>query len=298
MATNRNTFRARLPLALAALALVTSACTADATDDVSVDNAPSSLAITNDSSTVVASEAAADANASLGTTTSSTAASTSTAPSTTASLNTTTTIGGTWYDVGPAAGEILDVVGVRYDDVLNVRDQADVSGAIVATAAPFAANPQLVSGGEGLLFNPNGGAWWKVTVNGTQAWASSSFLGQISPNATDLLPQLTADMASTTAPDLNTLIVDIGAALADGPTPSVVLSTEPVGLDAIGSEATIDVINIGDLSIKGWRIQIQFNNVFDGINGQNPQIIGFELVSATGFPVCQKGAEAGTGACF
>lgn len=282
----------RLPAAVVAAALLAGACTADGDDAATTDAPPSSLAVADDN----------EATTSSSTTTASQASSTTTpptsSPSTTAAKNTTTTVGGTVYDIGPASGEVLDVVGVRYDDVLNIRDQASVSGSVVATAAPFAANPQLVSGGEGLLFNPNGGAWWKVTVDGTQAWASAAFLGQVSPSSEDLFPQLSANMASTTAPDANALIDDIAAALADGPTPSVVFSTEPLGIDAIGSEATIDVIGLGDDSLKGWRIQILFNNVFDDINAANPEIVGVELTSATAFPICQRGLQGGTGLCL
>lgn len=297
MTSMRTAFRPRLPVAFAAAALLTSACVADSDDTATVENAPSSLAVTDDS-TADGSADQQDENASSSTT-AVPASSTSTAPSTTAAKNTTTTTsGGVFYDIGPVAGETLDVVGVRYDDVLNIRDQADASSAIVATAAPFAANPQLISGGEGLLFNPNGGAWWKVTVNGNAAWASASFLGQVSPNNEDLLPVLTANMPSTTSPNLNTLIIDIATALAAGPTPSVVLSTEPVGIDAIGSEATIDVLGIGDDSVKGWRIRILFNNVFDDINASNPQLVGVELVVADAFPICHRGLEASSGLCI
>lgn len=287
----------RIPAAFMTAALLTSACVADGDDTATVDDPPSSLAASDETS-AEGSPSTTDAPAESSSTPSTTAPSSTTAPPTTAAKNTTTTAAGVFYDIGPAAGEILDVVGVRYDDVLNIRDQASTSGAIVATAAPFAANPQLVSGGEGLLFNPNGGAWWKVTVNGTQAWASSSFLAQVSPNNEDLLPTLTANMPSTTSPNANTLIIDIATALADGPTPSVVFSTEPQGIDAIGSEATIDVLGIGDDSLMGWRINILFNNVFDDINDPNPQVIGVELVSADAFPICQRGRQAGTGLCI
>lgn len=274
----------RLSAAVFAAGLLASACAADGDDAAPVDSPPSSLAVADESTTIPT----VDSDDQVTTT--------AAAPTTAAKNSTTTTSGGVFYDIGPVAGEVLDVVGVRYDDVLNIRDQANASSSIVATAAPFAANPQLISGGEGLLIN--GGAWWKLTVNGTPAWANASFLGQVSPNTEDLMPTLTTNMSSTTSADLNALIVDIAAALAAGPTPSVVLSTEPVGLDAIGSEATIDVLGIGDDSVMGWRIRILFNNVFDDINAQNPQLIGVELVAADGFPICHRGLQASSGLCI
>lgn len=278
-----------------ALGLVGSACTSDGGENAA--DVPDSLA---------AGEAGTDSNPDASTTTAAAAASSTAAPATSsttaaaapsttaapASSSTTTVVAsvGSPYSIGPAQGELMDVVGVAWDDVLNFRSAADPSASIVDTVPPFATSPAVASEGDGWLLANS--AWWHVSVGGQEAWANATFLGQLG-STSNIFSDLTNTMPSLSAPDLDTLAFNIGSARSGGPVPLVVLSTEPIAIDAQGGEVTIDVIGLGDDSVKGERISIGFRFLFDDINAASPQVVEIELISATAQAICGRGMSGG-----
>ncbi len=278
----------RIATAGLALGLVASACSSDGEQEAT--GTPESLAAgeAGSSSSVESSTTTAAAAASSETTATTAAASSTitTAPST----STTSTQLGSAYSIGPAQGETMDVVGVAWDDVLNFRTAADPSASIVDTVAPFSSTPAVISQGDGWLLANS--AWWRVTEGGQEAWANTTFLGQLGAT-TNIFGGLSASMPSLSAPDLDTLAENIGSARSGGPVPLVVFSTEPVGLDAQGGEATIDVIGLGDDSVKGERISIGFRYIVDDINAESPQVVAIELISASAQVICGRGLSGG-----
>lgn len=220
--------------------------------------------------------------------------------STTATSNsdTTTAVNGVLYNDGPTTGAVLEVVGVRYDDVAHVRDQPSQSGAIVAAIAPFVNNPQVLSAGEGRL-SDQGGTWWKVTVDGTEGWIDADLVGQIPPGAViNLTESIAAELPDQPSPDLDALVLDIGAALTNPSTSLAVLSSEPPPDQAGTLQVTVDVIGLDDEWVKGWRIDIAYKTVFDDLEAADPQPIGIELVSAYGRAICRHGLDANTSLCI
>lgn len=189
------------------------------------------------------------------------------------------------FFIGPARGEAMDVVGVRYNDVLNLRALPDPGADIVTTAAPLSAAPTLVSSGEGRLLTS--AAWWEITADGEPVWANATFLGSLGPagDVTDELPALEAS-------SLSDLAEAVGATRGDGPEPLVVFATEPVAIDGNGGEATIDVIGLGDDAVKGERIDIRYDFIYDNPDADNREVVGYRLTSATATAICGRGVSS------
>ncbi|MDH3683695.1 MAG: hypothetical protein OEV40_27555 [Acidimicrobiia bacterium] len=190
------------------------------------------------------------------------------------------------FDIGPPAGSALDVVGVRYDDVLNFRTMPNPSAPIVDTVAPEASTAVIVSSGGGRLLTSS--AWWEVTVDGQSAWANLRFLGMLGATD-DILAELVAGLASTSAPTVDELIDAIADARADGPEPLVELVTPVEGLDADGAQVTIDVLGIGDDAVKGERLVLTFDLVFVDPDAAELEVEAYELVDAQRTVICGRG---------
>lgn len=194
------------------------------------------------------------------------------------------------FDIGPPAGSQVDVVGVRYGDVLNFRVSPDPRAAIVDTVAPLATSPAVVSSGGGRLFTRS--AWWEVTVGGEEAWANAAFLGMLG-RTDDVFDEIEAVLPSTEAPTVEELGEAIGETRASGPVPRVELVTPVEGLDAAGAEVTIDVIGLGDDALKGERLRLTLDLLFDDADAADPEIVGYRLVGAMQTLICWRGVSDG-----
>ena len=132
------------------------------------------------------------------TTTSSEAETTTTEATTTTSAEETTTtetaVAGEPLDFAPPAATPLIVVGVRYDDVLNFRDDPSPSADILATSAPL--DPDASIQALGSAWSAPSGVWWEVEIDGGLAWANQAFLGA---------PGVTIDVFAEVSAELETL---------------------------------------------------------------------------------------------
>lgn len=197
------------------------------------------------------------------------------APSTTDPAPTTTVpLPGEPSDFGPAEGAALAVVGVDYDDVLNVRDVP--AGEIIATldllnpyvgllevreapsgeilASPDSWEDAIVATGRTRALPTT--IWHELWVAGLTGWSSAAYLAQ--PGATD---DVTAHIVEILGerPQTDTML-DLGLIVAetvasDEPPSRIVVTVAPFVFEAIG-EITIDVLNIGDDSVFGFRLVI------------------------------------------
>ena len=178
------------------------------------------------------------------------------------------------YEFGPDEGESLAVVGVDHDDVLNVRDVP--FGEIIATlglANPiaFVLEVRAMPSGEPIdWFDSWSGAivatgrtrklpttvWHEVQVAGVTGWASGAYLAPIG-----LTDDITAHLIDRLGerPEADTLIdlaLIVGEAFASSEPPSrVVVTVGPIIFEGLG-EITVDVLNIGDDSLLGYRLHI------------------------------------------
>ena len=178
------------------------------------------------------------------------------------------------YEFGPDEGTSLAVVGVDHDDVLNVRHVP--FGEIIATLG--LANPiayllevrAMPSGAPIDWFDSWSGAivatgrtrklpttvWHEVQVAGVTGWASGAYLAPIG-----LTDDITAHLIDRLGeqPEADTLVdlaLLVGEALASEEPPSrVVVTVGPTTFEALG-EVTVDVLNIGDDSLLGYRLHV------------------------------------------
>ena len=163
---------------------------------------------------------------------------------------TSTTLPGEAFDIGPAAGDVVAVVGVAHDDVLNVRELPGATYAIVATLDPLA--DDVVATGRHRLLTSS--IWNEVTANGVTGWVNSSYLGYLGgvEDLTSFLqPRLSLDSAET--------MLDLGTAVAESFDPGEGgFRYEMVVPPTVGDlgEVTFDVVGLLDDSQLGWRLHI------------------------------------------
>ena len=178
------------------------------------------------------------------------------------------------YEYGPDEGDSLAIVGVDHDDILNVRDVP--FGDIIATLG--LANPiafllevrEAPSGEPIAWYDTWTGTivatgrtrklpttiWHEVQVAGLTGWASGAYLAPI--GLTDDITAHLIDLLGErpVADTLTELALLVGDTLASDEPPSrVVVTVGPSVFEALG-EVTVDVLNIGDDSLLGYRLHI------------------------------------------
>jgi immunoglobulin-like protein involved in spore germination/sporulation and spore germination protein len=189
---------------------------------------------------------------------------------------TSTTLPGEAFDIGPAAGDVVAVVGVAHDDVLNVRDLPGASFAIVTTVDPLA--DDLVATGRHRLLTSS--IWDEVTANGITGWVNSSYIGYLG-GVDDLTSQVVSQMGGI--PEAETML-DLGTMIAESFDPGEGgFRYEMVTPPSVGDlgEVTFDVVGLLDDSQLGWRLHI-FGQPTEG--GE-----GFSLMSVEATALCGRG---------
>ena len=210
------------------------------------------------------------------------------APSTTDPAPVTTVpIPGEPSDFGPTEGAVLAVVGVDHDDMLNVRDVP--AGEIIATMGllnPYVGLLEVREAPSGvILASPESWAdaivatgrtralptttWNELRVAGLTGWSSAAYLAQLgaTDDVTAHIIEILGERPQTdTMLDLGFIVAD--ALASDEPPSRMVVSVAPFVFEAIG-EVTIDVLNIGDDSVLGFRLGI-FADAGDDWMSENP----------------------------
>ncbi len=147
-----------------------------------------------------------------------TSATTTTTSPTTTSAATSTTLPGELIDFGPRPGDVLGVVGVRHDDVLNVRSAPGVAYPIVATLAPTADDVAA----RGVTRQIPGALWIEVVAGGITGWVNLryvAYLGETTDETAAIVARLGRTPAAETMLDLG-LIVATAASSTDPPSNS------------------------------------------------------------------------------
>lgn len=213
-----------------------------------------------------------------------TTSSSTTTTSTTTGAPTTTTIPGDPFDFGPRAGDRLAVIGVEFDDVLNLRELPGTDQTILAGLAPD--ETEVVALGEGRSL-PNS-IWYKVEVDGTVGWVSSSFVAHLG-GVDDVTSQVVDHYGAVPSSETMLELADLVAAVfrsTEEPVSDVTVTVAPTVGDV--GEVTIDVVGFGDDAVRGVRLHI-FGQPSDG--GE-----GFGLMSVERTWLCSRGAT-GDGLC-
>ena len=176
----------------------------------------------------------------------------------------------------PLAGEQIAVVGVAFDDILEVHAAPGENTPLVGTLAPTATD--VVATGEGRSL-PNS-IWWRVTQGDVDGWVGSRFVSRFGVTL-DRTAAIVASLGTT--PTAETML-DLGMIVAaersfDDPPSRVVVSVAPTVGDL--GEITIDVVGVPDDAVEGERLHI-FGQPLE--SGE-----GFSLKSVEATVMCRRG---------
>jgi hypothetical protein len=262
-----------IPVLLATVALLVAACGGD--------SGGSSTTSTSISPPSTTSTTAADTTTTTLPATTTTVEATST---TTSAPGATTTTGlpGEPVDFGPAQGDVLMVIGVRHDDVLNLREGPGTNQAIREEIPPTFTD--LVA--QGNTRQVPSSFWTEVVYEGTDGWVSMRFVGY-EGDTTDETASLISELGETPVESTMTALGELVAeqfASQDEPESDIVQVT-PVTTGDL-AEVTYDVVGLGDDAVRGVRL-----HVF-AVEGSG----GFSLKSVEVTLICGRGVD-GDGAC-
>ena len=262
-------------VAAIALLLVAAAC-GDSATTTTVTQPPPAVTTTTGSppppTTTTAPTTTTTAPPPATTTTTTTTTVPPTTTTTTEPPPTTTTLPGEPIDLFWQEGDVLGVVGVAFDDVLNVRDVP--AGEIVATLDPLA--DDVVTTGRARSLPTS--IWLELTRDGSTGWASVRFLAYIGATVdgtASVVAALGGIPTAETMLDLGLLVAESQA--SEEPPSDIVVSVAPTVGDL--GEVTYDVIGLGDDAVFGVRL-----HVFGAPDGE-----GFSLMSVEITALCSRG---------
>ena len=181
----------------------------------------------------------------------------------------------------PVDGEIVAVVGVAYDDILEMHAQPGEATPLVGELPNLA--DDVIGTGQGRQLPSS--IWWLVEWNGIEGWVGSAFMARIGATIDFTNDFITMNGGSGLGAET---MLDLGLAVAD-----VVASDEPpsriavvVAPDAGGDlgEVTVDVVGLGDDALTGYRLHIF---------GEPAEIAdeGFQLRSIEATLLCTRGVS-------
>lgn len=258
-----------------ALMLMIAACSDSSTTTTAA------LAQTPASSTIVAptTESAATPTTSASSTTQ--APATTQAPTTTQPAPTTTDLPGEPTEhFFFKQGDQLGVIGVAYDDVLNVRAAPGIDQEIVARLDPLAQDIVVTGPARSLPAS----IWIEVEVIGASGWVNSAFLAYIGPTL-DVTSQVIADLGeiprAKTMLDLGGMVAATRTSRDEEVTSTIIVTAAPTVGDL--GEVTYDVLGLLDDAQAGERLHV-FGRPLDG--GE-----GFELKTVEGTQLCYRGGS-------
>ena len=194
------------------------------------------------------------------TTTTTTPSTTTLAPTTTAISVTTSTaqavttttapaLPGDPIDFGPAAGDLLAVIGVAHDDVLNLRAGPGIDQEILDRIPPL--HDALIALGE--TRELPGSLWIAVDYEGTDGWVNLGFIGYLGITSDDtaaIVGQLGEIPAAPTMLELGMIVAE--SLSSEEPPSDLVVSVAATEGGDLG-EVTYDVIGLGDDAVRGVR---------------------------------------------
>lgn len=272
--------RTRAIVMLVTVALSAVSCAGDAsTTTTSEPTASTSVPTTTAPTTSTSTTAAPTSTTTPPTTTTTSSATTTeaTTSTTTVAPSTTTTLPGEPIDIGPRAGDVLIVAGVRYDDVLNVREIPGLGGTIIDTLDPLATG--ITALGNSRLLPAS--LWYEIDTGSAIGWSSSRFLYH-QGFTDDLTAAVVADLGEIPT---GSTVDEVAAVVA-----MTRASEEPMSDITIASAATtsgdlreiiVDVIGLGDDALGGERLHV-FVEPLDGG--------GFSLDTVERTLLCLRGA--------
>lgn len=185
---------------------------------------------------------------------------------------------GSAFDLAPAPGAVLGVIGVRHDDVLHVRYAPGTDQAVVADLSPAA--EECIATGRARALPQS--LWWEVTTaDGTYGWVSARFTarrGQTIDVTSEVIARLGITPTAESMLDLGKVVADALKSVDPEVAPRIVLVVAPTVGDL--GEVTYDVVGFANDSTRALRV-----HVF-GQPGEGGE--GFTLRSAEATDMCDS----------
>ena len=174
---------------------------------------------------------------------------------------------------------MLAVIGVQYDDRLNLRAAPGTDQEILARLEPT--EDDLVAQGHARMLPRS--FWYEVEAAGTVGWVSAkyvAYLGQVDDITSRVVSQLGMTPSASTMAALGLTVAE---SQAPEDQPGLFIRMV-VAADEHGDlgEVTYDVVGIGDDSVRGLRL-----HVFG-----TPSSSGFTLKSVEQTVLCGRGVTA------
>ena len=185
-----------------------------------------------------------------------------TATPTTPAATTPSTLAGRNVDDGPSEGVSLAVIGVEHDDVLNVRSGPGPDEPIVATAEPTSAG--LIALGRTRAL-PDGALWTEVRVRQMDGWVHLGFVAALA-GTDDVTSAVVASLGEyPTSPSMREMGRLVATVFASSEPASRIVMVAPAAAGEI-QDVTVDVVGVGDDSIRGYRVHVFAVAVSDGLS--------------------------------
>ncbi len=201
-------------------------------------------------------------------------------------------VAGEPLDFGPSAGTGLAIVGVAYDDTLNFRSEPSPGAEVLESFGPL--SDDLDTSALGEAWAAPSGVWWKVNVAGTEAWANQAFLGGLGTtfNAFDEVAAEFGVLKFETVEAAALAVAETRASV--DPESRIVFAGEPLAFE-VGGFAIVDVLDLGDDALKGERIRVEVDIVFDADSGEEgAQDVAFVVLTNVEItPICGRGVSGG-----
>lgn len=191
----------------------------------------------------------------------------------------TTILPGEPFEIGPAEGDVVAVVGVAHDDVLWLRAGPGVGYEPLLGLDPLT-DDAVATGRHRLL---ESSIWDEIVAQGVTGWVNSSYLGYLG-GVDDLTASVVNQMGGI--PEAETML-DLGRMVAESfRVDEGGFRAEMVIPPTVGDlgEVTFDVVGLLDDAQLGWRLHI-FGQPTAG--GE-----GFSLMSVEATALCGRGVTA------
>lgn len=202
---------------------------------------------------------------------------TTTSSESVASSTTPTTLAGQEIDFGPANGDVLMVIGVRYDDSLNLRAGPGADQPIRDEIPPTSMS--LLATGHTRELSSS--FWTEVEHDGKIGWVHMSYIGyegDVSDETSAVVAELGENPIEKTMTELGRAVADLYVATD---VPSQVVQVTDVAIGDL-AEVTYDVIGLGDDAVRGVRLHVFAQEIEDG----------FALKSVEMTTICGRGVDA------
>ena len=193
-----------------------------------------------------------------------------------ASPTTTAPLPGEPYELGPAAGAALAVVGVTYDSALNVRDVPNgeivfrlvnvmdgVRDPVIQVRPPGSSevsaelDPQQGVVATGNTRKLPSTVWHEIGAGDAVGWASDAYLTPLGAHrdmTEHVMEALGGDTTAETLEDLGLRVAAVFASTGEVQSRTVI-SSRPGVFEAVGY-ITVDVLGLTDDSERGYRIRV------------------------------------------